>query len=137
MTVRYEVVISCFLRDDTPAEILDALRWHLGLLSEQPDDLDPTQRALLRTDPASRLPGGDVASLRHQHGAAGSLEDGQGWGLFSRTLWPDDAMDQLSTIMELVAPYVASPGYGGYFRDVTAADATAFEFRAAESPASP
>jgi len=135
MTVHYEVVLSCFLRDDTPAEVLDALRWHLGLLTEQPADLDPSQRALLRADLSSRLPGGDVAALQPQASGAGPAGDEPGWGLFSRTLWPADAMDQMSTIMELITPYIASPGYGGYFRDVTAADATAFEFRAAESPA--
>lgn len=135
MSVHYEVVFSCFLRADTPAEVLDALRWHLGLLAEQPADLDPTQRALLRADPSSHLPGGDVASLQRQAGGAETAPDTQGWGLFSRTLWPGDAMDQLSTIMELIAPYVASRGYGGHVRDVATADATAFEFRPAESSA--
>ncbi|HXW45460.1 MAG TPA: hypothetical protein VEL03_11775 [Streptosporangiaceae bacterium] len=137
MSVQYEVVFSCFLRDDTPAAILDCLRWHLGQQAERPPYLDDSQRALLRPDPASRLPGGDVASLQLQAGRSEAGDAGPVWGLFSRSLWPDDALDQLSTIMELIAPHVARQGYGGYFRDVTTADATAFEFRAADSPAAP
>ena len=137
MSAHYEVVFSCFLRDDTPAEILDALRWHLGLVAGQPADSEPGQRPLLLPDPASSLPGGDVASLRFQSHGIDTSGRAAAWGLFSRSLWPDDAMGQLSTIMELIAPHVAREGYGGYFRDVTTADATAFEFRPAESAATP
>lgn len=39
----YETVFSCFLRDDTPESVLGALRRHMGLDEEEPDDLDPEE----------------------------------------------------------------------------------------------
>ncbi|MFJ7626813.1 hypothetical protein ACIQZN_10020 [Streptomyces sp. NPDC097595] len=36
MSLHYEVVFTCSLREDTPAPVLDALRWHLGLSEEPP-----------------------------------------------------------------------------------------------------
>ncbi|MFF4427542.1 hypothetical protein ACFYZ4_00045 [Streptomyces sp. NPDC001513] len=76
MSLHYEVVFACFLRDDTP-DLVVALRWHLGLAVEWPAELDPEEDAypVLSLDPDSRLPGGDRASLRrHSRGfsAAGS-----------------------------------------------------------------
>ncbi|MEU2614728.1 hypothetical protein ABZ570_24560 [Micromonospora sp. NPDC007271] len=66
MSLHYEVVLTCFLADETPPEVLDALRWHLGLRDERPATLDPGEHPypLLEPDPGSYLPGGDVASLR-------------------------------------------------------------------------
>jgi hypothetical protein len=126
---RYEVVFACFLREDTPDETLDALRWHLGLLAERPPALLAEQQdRLLCPDPASGLPGGDVAALEHQRHDDGDGEPGSAWGLFSRTAWPEHAMPALATIMELLAGQVADAGYGGYFRELGSAEATAFDF---------
>lgn len=135
---RYEVVFACFLRRDTPDEILDALRWHLGQLPGQPpapDGGEPASR-LLSPDPDSVLPGGDVASLQLQHLGSTSGQDDPVWGLFSRTLWPEDAMTELTAIMELVAPHVAEDGYGGFYREEHAMDATAFAFSTGTPPES-
>jgi hypothetical protein len=85
---------------------------------------------LLCPDPASGLPGGDVASLQRQ---AQTLADGGGalaWGLYSRTVWPEDALPGLALLLELVAGNVTEGGYGGYYRDVRSTEATAFDFGA-------
>jgi hypothetical protein len=37
MSDHYEVVFSCFLREETPAEVLDAVRWHLGMPRSWPN----------------------------------------------------------------------------------------------------
>lgn len=134
---RYEVVFACFLRADTPDEVLDTLRWHLGQLPDRPPGHDGAEEPagqLLRPDPDSALPGGDVASLRLQD--TGSTPDSHApvWGLFSRTLWPEDAMSWLTTIMALVAPHVAAGGYGGHYREEQAAEAIAFSFSGEPSP---
>ncbi|MGX1542965.1 hypothetical protein [Streptomyces adustus] len=62
MSDHFEAVFSCFLRDDTPASVLLALRWHLGLDDEEPEDLDPENSPypLLVPNNNSRLPGGNV-----------------------------------------------------------------------------
>jgi hypothetical protein len=135
MSMHYEVVFSCFLRDDTPEEVIDALRWHLGLAAEWPASLaadEPAER-LLRSDQASNLPGGDIASLRRQAVPGAAESDVYAWGLFSRNLWLDDAMGSMTAIMELLAPHAAESGYGGYFREESATEATAFEFAASGS----
>jgi hypothetical protein len=132
MSMHYEVVFSCFLRDDTPERVLEALRWHLGLAAEWPAGPaadEPVER-LLRPDQASNLPGGDIASLRRQAVAGAAGSDRYAWGLFSRNRWLDDAMGSMTAIMELLAPHAAESGYGGYFREESATEATAFEFAA-------
>jgi hypothetical protein len=132
---RYEVVFACFLRDDTPDEILEALRWHLGQIADRPPELDAAEHPdrLLNPDPASPLPGGDIASLLDQPTAAMAETGSRGWGLFSRTLWPEDAMTEMGSIIQLVAPYVAEPGYGGHYREEHATEAVAFAFGDADA----
>lgn len=136
MSVRYEVVFACFLRADIPEDTLDVLRWHLGQLADRPAGLgaDDHPDRLLCPNPASGLPGGDIASLQHQVRRSGAGRDIPAWGLFSRTLWPEDAMTQMTTIIEVLAAHVADSGYGGYYREEDAAEATAFAF-AAPAPA--
>jgi hypothetical protein len=136
---RYEVVFACFLRDDTPDEVLDALRWHLGQIADRPPELDAEEHPdrLLRPDPASPLPGGDIASLLDQLGGPRAQAGVRGWGLFSRTLWPEDAMTEMGTIIQLVAPHVAEPGYGGHYREENATEAVAFAFGDADAAVEP
>jgi hypothetical protein len=132
MSVQYEVVLACFLRDETPAETLDALRWHLGLLASRPPGVSAADHPdrLLCPDPASSLPGGDVASLQRQRHALADDGPAEAWGMYSRTVWPDEALSGLATVLELVAGNIAEAGYGGYYRDLRSLDATAFEFDA-------
>ncbi|MFG2564179.1 hypothetical protein ACGFR6_01910 [Streptomyces sp. NPDC048567] len=122
MSLHYEVVFTCFLRADTPAPVLDALRWHLGLTEEPPPGHGEGEYAypLLTPDPHSRLPGGDFASLR--------LQD-EGWGLYSRNYWLDDDMGELVTVLDLLAPHVATPCFGGCFREEYDTEPTLFTFR--------
>ena len=121
MSDHYEVVFACFLHEDTPQSVLDALRWHLGLSRERPDHLDPDvhfdQR--LASDPDSPLAGGDIAELR--------LQD-EGWGLSSRNYWLDDDIGGVFGLIELIAPHVAVRGYGGFLREVGEAVPTVFAF---------
>jgi hypothetical protein len=136
MSVKFEVVLACFLRDETPAETLDALRWHLGLLADRPPGVSAVDHPgrLLGPDPASLLPGGDVASLQRQQQPLANGGQAQAWGLYSRTVWSDDALPGLATVLELVAENVAQAGYGGYYRDMTSLDATALAFDAPREP---
>ncbi|WP_405896287.1 hypothetical protein OG242_00955 [Streptomyces sp. NBC_00727] len=122
MSLHYEVVFTCFLREDTPAPVLDALRWHLGMTEVPPRGHGEEEYAypLLSPDPHSRLPGGDFASLR--------LQD-EGWGLYSRNYWLDDDMGELVTVLDLLAPHIASPGFGGYFREEYESRPALFTFR--------
>jgi hypothetical protein len=79
------VVFSCFVHDHTPPDILDELRWHLGLTTQTP--ATPYRSAaypLLAPDPASYLSGGDVASLRRQFRRFRAGREVHAWGLFSR-----------------------------------------------------
>lgn len=68
MSDHYEVVFSCFLRDDTPESVMAALRWHLGMDAEFPENLDDDEGQLYPLlgpdNHNSSLPGGDVVSLR-------------------------------------------------------------------------
>ncbi|WP_042369598.1 hypothetical protein [Streptacidiphilus neutrinimicus] len=130
MSLHFEVVFTCFLRDDTPNEVLDALRWHLGLLPDRPAGIDPDEHTypVLVPDPDGRLPGGDVASLQRQSRGFAAGRELHAWGLFSRNLWLDDEMGELVTILDLVAPHVDEPGYGGFFREEYDAEPTVFTF---------
>jgi hypothetical protein len=130
MSLRYEVVFSCFLVDDTPAEVLDELRWHLGLpdgplTTRDGEDACP----LLRPDPDSYLPGGEVAFLRRQMRGTRRGHDIHAWGLFTRNGWHDDAIGEMAIILDLIAPNVVEDGYGGYFREEYDAEPRAFVFR--------
>lgn len=131
VSLHYEVVFTCFLRDDTPDTVLAALRWHLGLAPERPAELDAEEHSypLLSPDPDSRLPGGDFVSLRRQ--SRGFTPGGElhAWGLFSRNLWLDDMMGDLYTVLDLLAPHVEEPGYSGYFREEFDTEPTVFTFR--------
>ncbi|MFF3395796.1 hypothetical protein ACFYW1_33345 [Streptomyces sp. NPDC002669] len=133
MSLHYEVVFTCFLRDGTPEPVLEALRWHTGASEERPPHLDEDEHPyqLLAPDPDSRLPGGEFASLRYQ-----SLGSQDAWGLFTRNLWLDDDIGELTTVMDLLAPHVEGSGYAGYLREEydTAVSVLTFD-EGARSPA--
>ncbi|MFE7560153.1 hypothetical protein [Kitasatospora sp. NPDC057500] len=131
MSLHYEVVLTCSLRGDTPDTVLEALRWHLGLVPERPSGLDPDEHAypLLAPDPDGRLPGGDFAALRPRSRSSTAGRELCAWGLFSRNHWLDDDLGGLVTILDLLAPHVEDPGYGGYFREEYDAAPTVLTFR--------
>ncbi|WP_030678324.1 hypothetical protein [Streptomyces sp. NRRL B-1347] len=114
MSLHYEVVFACFLRDDTPDTVLDALRWHMGEISDRPAGMDASEHPcpMLIPDPDSYLPGGDTASLRHQ-----SRGNWNAWGLFTRSYWLDDEIGEVVPLLDLLAPHVEDPGYGGHLRE--------------------
>lgn len=117
----YEIVISCFLRADTPERVLSELRWHLGLTEQRPAHLseETAPYPLLYPDPDGRLPGGDVAQLR-LHRSITTADGRHEWGLYVRTCYLDDAMGDVSIALDLVAPYVSgiNGSYGGSIREV-------------------
>jgi hypothetical protein len=129
MSDHYEVVFSCFLRDDTPARVLAALRWHMGMDDEGPDDLDPDDHPYpLLLSGQGRLPGGDIVSLRRtvqEFTASGKRHE---WELFVRIYWVDDLTLYLDALLELIAPHVARAGYGGYIRDEFDTEVKTFKF---------
>ncbi|GAA1096722.1 hypothetical protein [Nocardiopsis composta] len=119
MSLHYEVVVACFLREDTPPEVLDAVRWHIGLAEERPDGLDPGEHPVpaFLLDPESRLPGGDVAELRRQYRwTAPDGADVYAWGLHARGRWLDDDLGNLAVLLDLLAP-CAEDGHAGSFRE--------------------
>ncbi|MFI8105429.1 hypothetical protein [Streptomyces sp. NPDC086023] len=104
MSLHYEVVFACFLRDGTPEPVLDTLRWHTGATADRQSHLDADEHPypLLAPDPDTYLARGEFASLQHQ--SRGNL-------------WVDDAIGEIETILDLLAPHVEDPGYGGFLRD--------------------
>jgi hypothetical protein len=131
MSDHYEVIFTAFLRDDTPEKVLNELRWHLGLTEDKPPAVegDPYASRLLLADPDTPLPGGSVASLQRQfrYRSRGGAEH-YAWGLLARSYWLDDELGEVSTILDLIAPYVEENGFGGYFRDVNDEIPTVFAF---------
>ncbi|MFE4698928.1 hypothetical protein ACFRIC_17850 [Streptomyces sp. NPDC056738] len=128
MSIRYEMVFTCFLRDDTPESVLDALRWYMGLRADRPEPVgnDEYPHPLLtpNSDSSTHLAGGELAHLVHQ--SRGSRDV---WGLFVRVLWPDAILEEAVAILELLAPHVDEPGYGGYFREEADAWPSVYMFR--------
>lgn len=121
MSYHYEVVFGCFLRQDTSEDVLDTLRWHMGLIEDRPSFLerDEDYEQPLMPDPDSPLPGGALAGLR--------LQD-RGWGLLSRSYWLDDDIGWVLDLIEFIAPYVAERGYGGFLREIGDVVPTVFAF---------
>jgi hypothetical protein len=126
VSLYYEVVFACFLRDATPEPVLAALRWHTGASADRPPHLDANEHVypLLAASPDSCLPGGEFAFLQRQ--SRGSLD---AWGLFTRNLWLDDDIGELVTVLNLLAPHVEDSGYGGYMREEGDAKPSIFTFR--------
>ncbi|MGW2825910.1 hypothetical protein ACWC24_33625 [Streptomyces sp. NPDC001443] len=128
MSMRYEMVFTCFLKDDTPESVLDSLRWHMGLRADPPGSVgtDAYPHPLLTPKSGSdtHLAGGELARLVHQ--SRGSRDV---WGLFVRVLWPDDILEEAVSILELLAPHVDEPGYGGYFHAEADAWPSVYMFR--------
>jgi hypothetical protein len=74
-------------------------------------------------------PGGDFASLCCQSRCSLAGREVHTWGLFTRNFWLDDAIGEMTTILDLISPHVAEDGYGGYFREEYDAEPTVFVFR--------
>ncbi|MDX2848503.1 hypothetical protein PV342_08415 [Streptomyces sp. PA03-3a] len=134
MSTRYEVVFSCYLSDDTPEWVMAALRWHLGMDADFPDGLDDQDGQLyplLVPDSYAnrRLPGGDAVSLHREVQEFTNHGELYEWELFARNHWVDDSMLYLRSLLDLLAPHIARPGYGGHFRDIHDTDVTIFDFR--------
>ncbi|MFF7204144.1 hypothetical protein [Streptomyces sp. NPDC008141] len=133
MSDHYEVVFSCFLRDDTPESVMAALRWHLGLDAEFPENLDADEGQLYPLlDPDNHnscLPGGDVVSLRRTVREFTQSGERYEWELFARKDWLDDSILYLRHLLDLLAPHAARPGYGGLFRNFYGTAVTVFTFR--------
>lgn len=129
MSDHYEVVFSCFLSDDTPVSVLAALRWHMGMDDECPDDLDPEDHPYPSLLPgSSRLPGGDTVSLRRTVQEITGSGERYEWELFARLYWVDDLKLHLDALLELMAPHIAREGYGGHIRDEYDTDVKTFNF---------
>ncbi|WP_143676615.1 hypothetical protein [Streptomyces sp. TLI_146] len=82
---------------------------------------------MLAPDPDGHLPGGD--SLRRQSRGFVAGSELHAWGRFSRDYWLDGEMGELVTILDLPAPHIEEPGFGGYFREECDAEPTIFTFQ--------
>ncbi|MCG8921546.1 hypothetical protein [Lentzea sp. CC55] len=119
MSFHYEVVFSLFLRENTPAEVLDELRYHLGLAPEPPRNpvLD-YDFPVLRPNPDSYLPGGEHAALREQLRGFNDEGDLHAWGLHARLFWLDDQWAEVWwQVVQWLAPHVEDNGYAGFVRE--------------------
>jgi hypothetical protein len=85
VSLHYEIVISCFLDESTPEDVLDVLRWHLGLVKHWPGRLHEESSAypLWAPNESSYLPGGEVARLQRQTRGFTSAGEIYGWGLYA------------------------------------------------------
>ncbi|WP_394615259.1 hypothetical protein JNUCC0626_36465 [Lentzea sp. JNUCC 0626] len=119
MSLHFEVVYSFFLRDDTPPETLDELRYHLGLSEIRPPNLVVDyDHPVLEPVAESYLPGGEHVALRRQ--SRGRNRDGEiyAWGLYARLYWVDDQWAEVWwQVAQWLAPYAADDGYGGFYRE--------------------
>src|SRR5690242_4942006 len=119
MSGHFEIVFSVFLRDDTPAAVLDELRWQLGLARERPGqlviDYDEPQ---LRPAASSYLPGGETANLERQYRYTAPTGEHYAWGLHVRLFWLDDTWAEVwLQVAEWLAPWAEDDGYAGFFRE--------------------
>lgn len=118
MSFHYEVTFSLFLRDDTPVEVLDELRWHLGQSSERPEIcvVDYDGPVLLPAE-SSPLAGGEVATLQRQYRFTQNGAEHFSWGVHARLYWLDDHWAEVWwQVATWLAPY-ADDGYAGFFRE--------------------
>jgi hypothetical protein len=131
MSDHYEIVISCFLDDNTPEDVLDTLRWHLGLIEQRPAQLDEDAAPYPFLNPdhdSPRLPGGEIARLQRQTRGFTAAGDLHAWGIYARTYYLDDDLGEVFTVLDLLAPHVSNQGYGGHIRDVNCDDLSVITF---------
>ncbi|MFD5417556.1 hypothetical protein ACFWJT_05955 [Streptomyces sp. NPDC127069] len=128
MSMRYEMVFTCFLRGDTPESVLNTLRWHMSLRADRPGTVSADEHPFPLLTPNSNsethLAGGELSRLVPQ--SRGSRDV---WGLFVRISWPEEILEESVSILELLAPHVDEPGYGGYFRPEAGAWPSVYMFR--------
>jgi hypothetical protein len=98
----YEVVLSLFLSDATPAV-------------PERGDTGGTHR-MMAPDPGGLPPGGDIAVPRRRFGTGRAGPEEYGQGLYARYRLLDDDLRELWQIMEWPAPYVETEGYAGRCR---------------------
>jgi hypothetical protein len=119
MSNHYEVVFSMFLRDSAPAEVLDELRWHLGLAAQRPDSCVISHEEPQMCPAGSNvLPGGEAARLRRQQRYRRAGAPHYAWGLYARLLWPGDQWAGLWGRVALwLSAHAEDDGYAGFFRE--------------------
>jgi hypothetical protein len=119
MSFHYEVVFATFLRDDTPPEVLDELRYHLGFTEDRPQHLAiDYDFPVLQPDEDSYLPGGDHVALRRQYRGRDDKGEHHAWGLHVRLYWLDDQWAEIWwQVVMWLAPHVEDDGYAGHFRE--------------------
>jgi hypothetical protein len=125
MSLHFEVVVSCYVRDDLDPTALQELRWHIGKGPRPVTASEP--EPFFGSDEASRLPGGDITkfetALGHRSGQAPT-------GLFVRRFMLDDRLyDLMTPICRWVAD-VALDGYAGFWREEDGSDMTVLLVRA-------
>lgn len=119
MDSHYEVVFSMFLRDRTPAGVLDELRWHLGLSPQRPDScVIGCEEPAMCPAGSNVLPGGEAARLRRQHRYSRAGAAHYAWGLYARLLWPGSRWDEIwGPVAVWLSAYAEDDGYAGFFRE--------------------
>ncbi|MCA6094093.1 hypothetical protein LE181_18235 [Streptomyces sp. SCA3-4] len=110
MSDLYELQLAWELGDALPGEVLDDLRWHLGLLQDigpLGDDVDECGPLLAARGPASRI-GGFLS---------GELTQGQrGWSVTLRQEVHAEELPELDELLNGVAPYAPESGPVGHLR---------------------
>jgi hypothetical protein len=115
VSFHYEIVFALDLRDGTPADVLDELRWHLGLPGDLPASTRlPVAYRLLRPSGQTHLPGGESVRLDRYLKFYGHFAI----GLFARLFWLDDIWaESWFDVVEFLSPHVESEGYAGFYRE--------------------
>lgn len=119
VSLHFEVVFSLFLREDTPDDVMHELRYHLGLSTQRPANLEIDYgHPVLEPNPDSYLPGGEQAVLRKQYRYHRAGVEHHAWGLHVRLHWVDDAWGELWWfVASWLAPFVEDNGYAGFYRE--------------------
>ena len=119
VSLHYELVLSLWLRPDTPAEYVDELRYHLGMTDESPGALELADRVFAGGGD-DYLTGGIIATLKLAQPFANRPA---AWGLHVRTFVLDDSMYELLTVVPpWLARWSATQGWIGFAREEMSLD---------------
>jgi hypothetical protein len=122
VTGSYWLYLACDLDDDAPAELLDELRWHIGLGPHAPERLSYPQGSpeypLLYPDAEHvTTVGAQAAVLRrlihHYRPAYEGDEPVHVWSLLLRVEFGDDLLEPVTDLVPWLAPYCRSTGWVG------------------------